>query len=253
MCDDTVDCDVSLVTISEPGGVDLRYNLIDDCGFVQPGDGKCVSSFRQTCRNWVDYLEAESAEHGNSDYDTVEWIGHIGFWVDRDNSCHCAGKAVDISKIQWNGVQCRPCKRDWQGTTERKRRYLAVDASLRKYFKWMLDGWYNDAHADHFHASSHYDAQAIVLSKASISDTVFVQAVCNHINGADLAINGIWGPETDAAFASINAAWDYDVTKCDPFLSHTAYSDWLHRVIAAGFANIGASDVNVGDGCVFSG
>jgi hypothetical protein len=252
MCDDTQNCDVDLVTIKEPAHVDLRYNLTDPCGFVQPGDALCQEVFRQTCRDWANDIEAESKAHGNKDYDTMEWIGHIGFWVDRQNSCHCAGLAADISKIQWNGTACSPCNGHHEGTQTQIRRYLAVDASLRKYFKWTLDGWYNDAHADHFHASSHYETPLIVLSKESMSDTAFVQAVCINFNDADLVISGNWGGLTDAAFEDINAAWDYDVTKCDPFLSHNAYNDWLHRVMAAGFANKEASAVRIHDSCIFT-
>jgi hypothetical protein len=249
MCDDTVDCGVDLVTIEEPGHVDLRYNLTDPCGFVQPGDGLCVEAFRQTCRDWANDLKEESAKHGSSKYATMKWIGHIGFWVDRDNSCHCAGKAADISKIRWNGVACKPCDGHHQGTSKQIRRYLAVDASLRKFFKWTLDGWYNAAHSDHIHASSHYATRDIVLSKESVSDTVFVQAVCNNFNEADLKISGDWGGRTDAAFESINQAWDFQVSKCDPFQSHAAYNDWLHRVMVAGFGNKRASLVNVNDSC----
>lgn len=252
MCDDTVDCDVDLVTIEAPGGVDLRYNLTDPCGFVQPGGGQCLESFRDTCRDWVNDLEAEAAEHGNSDYNTMEWIGHIGFWANRDNSCHCAGKAADISKIQWNGTSCEPCNGHHQGTSTQKRRYLAVDASLRKYFKWTLDGWYNAAHADHFHASSHYATSRIVLARASFSDTAFVQAVCNNFNDAGLEINGVWGSKTETAFTNINSAWNFSTFRCSPFISHSAYTNWLHRVIAAGFANIDASDVDVDDTCVLA-
>jgi hypothetical protein len=249
MCDTTVDCDVPLVSIEKPGDVDLEYNWKDPCYFEDPGDAQCVSSFRDTCRSWANDLEFESSSHGNSDYDTMNMIGHIGFWVDRANSCHCAGKAMDISKIEWNGVVCEPCRADHSGSSTRKRRYLAVDASLRRFFKWTLDGWYDSAHSDHIHASSHYAESAIVLSKSSKSDTVFVQAVCNNFDSAGLVIDGIWGPLTDAAFADINSAWDFDVSQCSPFTSHSAYRDWLHRVIAAGFANVSASGVDVNDGC----
>jgi hypothetical protein len=251
MCDTTVDCDVTRVDIKEPGGIDLQYNDEDPCGFDQPGNGSCVSSFRDTCRDWANDLEYESSTHGNSDYDSVEWIGHIGFWVDRPNSCHCAGKAMDISTIQWKSVDCEPCRGDHKDTRTRKRRYLAVDASLRKFFKWTLDGWYDDAHADHIHASSHYTVSNIVLSKSSRSDTVFVQAVCNNFDSAGLDIDGVWGPATDGAFNDINLAWDFSVAECDPFTSHNANEDWLHRVMAAGFADIGASQVGLNDGCNF--
>jgi hypothetical protein len=251
MCDDTTDCDVPLVDIAKPGGVDLQYNHADPCEFEQPGDARCASSFRETCRSWVNDLEFESSIHGNSNYGTVSWIGHIGFHVDRPDSCHCAGKAMDISRIQWNGVACEPCNGDHAGTSAKKRRYLAVDASLRRFFKWTLDGWYDPAHADHIHASSHYTESAVVLAKSSRSDTVFVQAACNNFDSAGLVIDGVWGPDTDAAFAQINSAWDFDVSRCNPFTSHNGYRDWLHRVIAAGFANVGASGAGIVDGCNF--
>jgi hypothetical protein len=251
VCDNTTNCDVDLVAITNPGAVDLRYNNVDPCGFVQPGDAQCVKSFRDTCQAWVNNLQYESATHGSSLYDKMSWIGHIGFWVPRSGSCHCAGKAMDISKIQWNGVGFEACNGDHAGSTSQRRRYLAVDASLRRFFKWTLDAWYNSAHLDHIHASSHYSVSNIVLDKASISDTVFVQAVCNNFNGAGLKIDGAWGSLTDAAFAAINRAWNFDASRCNPFSSHGAYSNWLHRSIAAGFANTNAVGTHISDSCNF--
>jgi hypothetical protein len=255
MCDTTLNCNVSLVTITAPGGVDLRYNQTDPCGFVQPGDGRCTSAFRDTCRDWVDDLEFESSFHGNNNYATMSWIGHIGFYNPNpppQGSCHCAGKAADISKIQWNGVAFQACNGDHaSGNRTVRRRYLAVDASIRRYFKWALDGWFDSDHHDHIHSSSHYTTPNIVLDKNARSDTVFVQAVCNNFNGAGLVIDGDWGPLTDAAFSDINSAWNFSVSKCNPFNSHSAYVNWLHRPIAAGFADIGAGSVNISDGCNF--
>jgi hypothetical protein len=250
MCDNTTNCNVDLVNIKEPEDVDLRYNLTNPCGFIQPGDGRCVETFRSTFQDWVADIKVEAAEHGNSDYNDMLWIGHIGWWVDRDNSCHCAGKAVDVSKIQWNGTSCEPCDGHHQGSSRQIRRYLGVDASFRKYFKWVLDGWYNAAHADHFHVSSHYETPVIVLSKESVSDTVFVQSVCNNFNDAGLTISGVWGQKTEDAFLAINRAWHFSTFRCDPFTSHEAYNNWLHRVIAAGFGNLDAWDVRIGDSCI---
>lgn len=250
MCDDTQNCNVSLVGITAPGGVDLRYNQTDPCGFVQPGDAQCTSGYRDRFRDWVDDIKFESSFHGNSNYDTMSWIGHIGFWVPKSGSCHCAGKAADVSKIQWNGVAFNACS-GAHGSSNRtiRRRYLAVDATMRRFFKWTLDGWFDAAHHDHIHASTHFGISNVVLDRNAKSDTVFVQAVCNNFNGAGLVIDGDWGPLTEAAFDDINRAWDFSVGKCNPFNSHSAYVNWLHRPIAAGFADVGAGGANIVDSC----
>lgn len=250
MCDSTTNCSVPLVSFGSIGGVDLKYNDADPCHYIDPGNTSAQSSFKSTCDSWVAALAAESAAHGNSNYDTLQWIGHIGFWVNRSNSCHCAGKAMDMSKVQWNGVACQPCNGDHASSNRTvRRRYLAVDATLRFFFKWTLDGWYNAAHGDHIHASSHYASADIVLDKASVSDTVFVQAVCNNFNDAGLDIDGAWGPLTDAAFSDINDVWDFDDSRCNPFILRGAYGAWLHRAAACGFADVGAASAGIRDRC----
>jgi hypothetical protein len=254
MCD-TNDPPCSMIDeyeFSEIGPTDLKEHT-GDCNHNTVPKASAERTFYDKCVEWRDTLELESAAHGNSHYNKLEMIGHIGFFVSKYNSCHCIGKAFDLTKVKWNGVDSEPCDGDHASPFRtQRRRYLAVDASLRKHFKWVLDGWYDALHANHIHASAHYPLQStIVLDKNSQSDTVFVQAVCNNFNGANLVIDGIWGPATGAAFNDINLDWDFSVAACDPFTSHDAYVDWLHRVMIAGFADISASLVSLNDGCNF--
>jgi hypothetical protein len=234
------------------GPTDLKEHT-GNCNHNTNPVARAERTFYDKCVEWRDTLELESSAHGNSDYNTLEMIGHIGFFVSKYNSCHCIGKAFDLTKVRWNGVDSEPCDGDHASNSRTKRRrYLAVDASLRKHFKWVLDGWYDLPHTSHIHASAHYPVQStIVLDKNSESDTVFVQAVCNNFDGGGLVIDGIWGNATDSAFNDINLAWDFSVAACDPFTSHDAYVDWLHRVMAAGFADVGAGQVDLADECAF--
>jgi hypothetical protein len=117
-----------------------------------------------------------------------------------------------------------------------RRRYIAVDASCRRYFKYTLDGWYNPDHTNHIHVDLH---TVPVFSKDSISDTGFIQAVCNNFDGAGLEIDGVWGPKTQDAWRDVNDAWRYN--GCDPFSNEVATAEWCNFVMAHGFADEPAS------------
>lgn len=202
-------------------------------------------------------LKDESDLHGDSAYNSLNWLAHIGMFTCKAG-CHGQGKAIDIRRIKWNGTDCCPGGGDHAASSRTvRRRYLAVDATLRMYFKFVLDGWFTTAtcgaddnsHTNHFHAETHFAVSDIVLDKGACSDTVFIQAVCNNFNGAGLTIDGDWGPLTQAAWDDINNAWGWGGCG-SPFSSHTAYEKWLHRVVYAGFSDVGASSVPSGlDGC----
>ena len=257
MCDDTTCCPPCVnnpVSFTAIGGVDLRYHngARYTCIHTTDTTPTATTAFKNRADNWVNRLEAESSLHGGSGYSTLQWIGHIGFATCDTTSCHAAGRAMDMTKLVWNGNVCEPCAKDHTGDRTKKRRYLAVDATLRMYFKWVLDGWFDASHDNHIHASNHFtNLDNVVLDRAASSDTFFVQAVCNNFNGAGLMVDGSWGSKTEAAWDNINNTWGWEPAKCgSPFQSHAAYEKWLHRVVYAGFSDVGASGVPTGlDGC----
>lgn len=254
----SADCGMSNpVTPSAMGGVALRTST-GGCGSTAGSSARCESSFKSTCDSWMNRLEAESDTHGGPNYNTVQSLAHIGMYVCKAG-CHGQGKAMDIRRIVWNGVDCCPGGGDHSSSNRTvRRRYLAVDAVCRMYFKDVLDGWYtlancadDNSHQNHIHVASHFTTNNIVLDKDSCPDTLFIQAVCNNFDGAGLSVDGNWGPATDNAWDHINNVWDWGGGGCgNVFQNHDAYEKWLHRVVLAGFEDVGATGVPPGlDGC----
>jgi hypothetical protein len=126
------------------------------------------------------------------------------------------------------------------GDKTRRRRYLAVDASCRRYFDSTLDGWYNADHRNHIHMDNHKTPH---LDRDSRSDTVFVQAVCNNFNSAGLAIDGSWGPATQDAFEKINREWGYP-QDCNPAWNEGHWREWCAQVMRHGFNDVTAGYYN---------
>lgn len=136
----------------------------------------------------------------SSGWPPVAYLVSAGFYVNRSGQ-HGQGTAMDLDAVVWaDGRRCVPLdhhhRHPWPGV---RRRYLAVEASLRRRFRWVLDAHYNAAHLDHFHADLGGLPSARLRHDAR-SDTVFVQAVCNEFMDSGLAVDGIWGPLTEAQF-----------------------------------------------------
>lgn len=241
-------CDGDCYTSACPDLVDpTTWDVIRRVVFKYLDGGEWVrrpvtdeTCFYRKVVDWVERLNNWSDTWGGAGMNTLEWIGHAGGYACHDYSCHNKGRALDVNRIQWNGVACDIYGRDWNSDNRTKRRrYLAVDACCRWHFKYVLDGWYNAQHANHIHVD---DARAPVLDKNHESDVVFVQAVCNNFNGAGLTIDGDWGPATQEAWRDLNNAWRYDTRTCDPFTTVSGYRQWLNYVMAHGFADAAARD-----------
>jgi hypothetical protein len=197
---------------------------------------KAERAFYRRLVDWIAPLRYFSAAYGPKAINEVKWIGHAGAYVCKPG-CHGRGRAIDLNRIQWNGAATNMYGGDHASSNRTvRRRYLAVDASCRRYFKYTLDGWYNAQHANHIHVDTHTTP---VLDRSSSSDTKFVQAVCNNFNGAGLTVDGSWGSTTERAWKQLNAAWGYQ--GCDPFSSQVAYSEWCNFVMAHGFKDVTAS------------
>jgi hypothetical protein len=193
---------------------------------------RAEKQFYQQLVDWVQTLRFFSGTYGGRHIESLNWIGHVGAFVCKDG-CHGRGRAIDINRIQWNGNATDMFGGDHTASDRTvRRRYIAVDAACRKHFKYTLDGWYNAQHTNHIHIDDH---TAPILDRGSASDTGFVQAVCNNFNGAGLAVDGSWGPATQAAWRDLNQTWGY--VGCDPFSSRGAYGDWLNFVMAHGFSD----------------
>ena len=194
------------------------------------------TAFHTRMKNWVGTLRLFSRTYGPPAFNELQWLGHAGAYVCKDG-CHGQGRAFDLNYVKWNSYALNIFGGAHASAARGvRRRYLAVDASCRRWFKYTLNGWYPNHH-NHIHFDNH---TAPVLSKTSTSDVRFVQAVCNNFNFAGLTIDGNWGPATQRAWQKINNKFAYEPTTYRPFSSVSGYAVWLNLVMKHGFKNVPA-------------
>lgn len=180
---------LALMSFSRINGVEVYYGTQ-----TSPlRNWQCTAGFYDRLRAWMTTLSNWSADAGHG---AVSSIGSAGFYVNKPGQ-HGAGTAMDLSIVRWAGGRTSNMYNGDHASSNRtrRRRYFAVEATLRRHFRYVLDGNYNSAHANHFHA----DVAALPdrrLLHGSRSDTVFVQAVCNNFLGSGIAVDGDWGPNT---------------------------------------------------------
>ncbi len=177
------------------GGVPLRYLRTE-----RP----LTQYYARSTAEFEDKLDAFSqdlAEAAPRSYGPLLYIATAGAYVNKPKY-HGLGRAFDLDLVRWEHKRCSPLRGDheyrWRAT---RRRYIAVDALARRRFKYVLDGWYNGAHRDHMHLDD--GGGALVFNAGYRSDTVFVQASANVMINAGLVVDGLYGPKTRRAFATM--------------------------------------------------
>lgn len=157
-------------------------------------------------------------------FGTLAKLISAGFYVDKPGE-HGLGRAMDIDEITWSNTKIRPKDRQHESPdVSQIRRYIGLDAICRSHFLVVFDGWHNALHHDHLHSET---LAPVRLEKGVHSATVFCQATCRHVFGADLAIDGAWGERTQAAMddAQRRTGVDGDLTA-----DSEAWRRWLHEV-----------------------
>jgi hypothetical protein len=209
-------------------GVPVYY---DRAGSLQRATFYCTYGFYDRLVAWKRRLASISAGAGAA-YSSLSYLALAGAYVNK-SGYHGLGRAVDVDQVVWSGTASRPVDREYASSDRAvRRRFLAVDAVCRGTFRYVLDGWYDAAHHEHIHADD--GALPTVCRTGSRSDTVFVQATCNAFTGAGLAVDGVWGPRTTAAFKDATARLG---VSGDPHTSSAAWVAWTERAAAHGFAD----------------
>lgn len=234
-CNGTSGCSMSTPkTFRAIDGTPIKYGSPGNYSQI---DIRAETSFYNKLVNLVRQMRWDSVTYGGTSFSTLEWLGHIGAYTCK-TGCHGKGRAWDLNYVKWNGYSLNIYGGAHKSSTlSVRRRFLAVDAECRYWFKYTIDGNYDSAHGNHIHMDNH---TAPVLSKSSGSDTVFVQAVCNNFNSAGLTIDGNWGTATQNAWNAINAKFHYSTSKCNPFSDSYHYQAWLYLVIAHGYDDVAA-------------
>ena len=195
-------------------------------GSTTPRTWYCTDGFYSQLVWWVRSLRSASSAYGGLSY-----IVSAGFYVNKTGQ-HGAGTAMDLDHLRWSGgATSSPIRQHHVASRKFARRYLAVEAITRRYFRYVLDGWYPN-HSDHIHADFGGLPQRCV--KSSESDTKFVQGLCNNHMSSGLAIDGDWGPLTQSAFSRAKSRLGISG---DPHTSTTVWREFLSASARKGFAD----------------
>lgn len=208
------------------GGVPLRYVRISPA--VSPYYARSTSEFEEK----LDRFSYNLAVAPPARYGRLRWIATAGAYVNKPGY-HGLGRAFDLDIVQWRHAACRPLRYHHASSRlARRRRYIAVDALARRWFKYVLDAWYNAAHRDHMHLDD--GGGALVFNPGYRSDTVFIQRTANVMIRANLVIDGIYGPLTDRAFTRMKRRVDVPNRVS---VSPRVYRRFLWRVAIHAFRN----------------
>lgn len=154
---------------------------------------------------------------------------------------HNPARAFDLTFIKITGGGSNPIDMDlsWRSgqSKAQKRRYLAVAASLRRYFINVLTCHYNSAHEDHIHFDSGWPD---VVSPPAIrdtvrSDTTLIQSSYNLLTSGNISVDGEWGPATTAALQELRSRFDMDGDPIRGNVSNTKV--FLAHIVKCGLAN----------------
>lgn len=129
----------------------------------------------------------------------ITWFGDVGSMAcHRPTAAHNRARGLDLCQIRFSDGSYVDMNASHRMSRLHQRRYLAVSANLRRYFGTVLTCHYNHAHRDHIHVD---DLTAVApLRTDKRTDTTLVQSAANLLNDERLAIDGVWGSKTEAAY-----------------------------------------------------
>lgn len=82
--------------------------------------------------------------------------------------------------------------------------YLGIEAVLRRHFGTVLNHFYNADHRDHLHV----DTGTLVGLRRVRTIALFVQLMTKHVLGVEIAVDGAWDRDTDAALQRLCDEFD---------------------------------------------
>ncbi len=240
-------------TVATLGGVELRrvkhWNWVTCTtttpGFTKGGTG-LTSSFEGQLDYWSKLTQYLSREYGGWSYRSLNWIGHLGGYNGSrtSDSYHLTGEALDIGWLQWNGTDSRPCYgKNELKSTSRNRRYLAVEATLRKNFGFVLNR-HIPAHHNHFHVDrgcsvamhTKWYGHSGWSSRQYRSTAYFIQdCVDAFMSDFNIGNDGKWGNQTESAFNTLKSRMGMHTLS--PKTNVTHYQIFLTYIAMHGFAN----------------
>jgi hypothetical protein len=141
------------------GGVPLRY--IRTSPDISNYRARSTSAFEEK----LDNFSRDVVLVAPSSYGGLQYFGTAGAYVNKPK-CHGLGRAFDLDLVRWSSATRGPILGHHRHRRRAiRRRYIGVDALAQRWFKYVLDGWYNSAHRDHMHLDD--GGGALVLNTRS--------------------------------------------------------------------------------------
>jgi hypothetical protein len=183
---------------------------------ARPQSFSVEPAFRRVLTRTVKTVRARAPES----FGALESITCAGILVVKPGF-HGLGRAFDHDAWTFANVDIRPIDRHHASSSRAKRqRYWALAALMRSRSAFVLHGHFNADHEDHIHQDNGGPRPFTTGSEATVK---LVQAVCNHIHGQSLVIDGAFGPKSQAAATAamlrVNLAGDiFDPAEFKRFL-----------------------------------
>ena len=152
-------------------------------------------------------------------------LGAIHFW----NLAEGRGDFVDMNMSWRDGA-----------SLQQHRRYIAVAASLRVYFPEVLT-FSHSGHVDHIHFDINHPTTSGPLDfnttpgSSTGRDVRIIQSACNWLNGERLAVDGVFGPVTTAAYNRLCRKFQINPNR--PKRDYLAAAQFLQLIARHGLRN----------------
>lgn len=207
-------------------------------GFGGPHALTINRDFAETLDRW-----ARNLDHWLHHYGPVvgsrriAWFGEVGSLAcHRPTAAHNRGRGLDLCQVRFTDGDLVDMNASPVGSLHHQRLYLAVAANLRRYFGTVLTNHYNAAHRDHIHVDDLTAVAPIRTDKRT--DASLVQSAAGLLGGEPLAVDGVWGTRTEAAYRRLLTAFALDCT--DPKSSVLDAQRFLGYVVLTACADTDA-------------
>lgn len=192
-------------------------------------------TFHEECSRWAANYEQRLSNVGHR----VSWFGTLGIANCRPPSMHAQGRGFDLTRIQYTDGVFVDMKWSYQQDILQRRRYLAVAAHLRWYFRTVITAWHNADHHNHIHFDNG-QAMGPLVTTDRHTDIVIVQAAARLLISSDVAMDHVWGPATENAYQELLARFDMrclnpktDTSHARTFMTFIARHGFYNRAAGA--------------------
>jgi hypothetical protein len=200
------------ITRNNLSGMGLRPRLADYTHGSGPQDLQFQAAFHGEASDFAARLDYYVGSYYKGGGEGVNWFGQVGTCAGPPGEAHVRARALDITYVKISGGTNNFINMNtaWRPSSSLalRRAYIGVVAVARCYLGTVLTAWWNSLHENHIHIDNWSPTSPTPIRDDSKADTTLVQAACNFLNGAGIAIDGEWGNQTEVAFNSLKNQLD---------------------------------------------